>query len=419
MNFQDLQLKDFIRTGLKSINFTKMTDIQSKVIVPALKNKNIIACSNPGTGKTHAFLIPILQNIDCSLEQVQAVIISPTRELANQIYEMAKVFIDLNPQIKISIISGGQDLKQMSAKLKNQPHIVIATVNRLHDLYQQQILKITQATAIVIDECDMIFELGFLETLDFLLRKININKQIMVFSATINQELEIFLKKYLQKPELINIANYQTQKINHILIHTKNQDRKKKLLELLTTFNPYLCFIFVNKKEDVSSIFSSLQTEGYSVCQLHGGLESRERKNILKEIQNSQYQYIIATDVMARGIDIPAVSHVISLQLPNNIEYYIHRSGRTARNNNSGISYVLYDDSELKKITKLKKFNINFSNLTQKKFHFQSEQTSEIQKIKAKHSKIVKPGYKKKIKTEIERLRKKTLKRRYKGGKNE
>ncbi|WP_253301624.1 DEAD/DEAH box helicase [Spiroplasma endosymbiont of Phyllotreta cruciferae] len=428
-NFYKLGLKLFLNLGLEQLNFTEPTMVQEKVIPLLLKHQNVICKAHTGTGKTFAFCLPILNNLDYDQSSIQSIIVTPTRELAKQIYDNIRFFKTFQPALQVNCFVGGEDIKRQIEQLeRSQPHIMVVTPTRLKDLFDQQSLKLGKLTTFIIDECDMIFDLGFIENVDYLLSKVNPNVQVSVFSATIPEVLKPFLIKYLKNPHYLDLnANQITnQNITHILIPTKHQERSTILLKLLKTFDPYLCLIFVNKKEEINKYYDLLLEHNYSVTQLHAGLEPRLRTQVVKRIRNLEYKYVIASDIAARGIDFVGVSHIISIDLPNDLEYYIHRSGRTGRANYTGYSYALYDTKNLTLVEQLiakgiafkyQKWNqvnelVDIDLVINKPKKQNSEQVNnEINKIihryKTKdNNKKIKPGYKKKRKEEIAALKK-------------
>ncbi|ASP28116.1 ATP-dependent RNA helicase CshB [Spiroplasma corruscae] len=430
MSFENFGLKKFLNDAIKEIGFKDPTSIQEKVIPLIKRRRSVIAQSHTGTGKTHAFLLPIINNIKPDEKKVQSLIITPTRELARQIWQNTRELIKNNPDISCALYVGGEEYDKQSAALINkQPQIVIGTPSRLKKLYEENFLQLTTSDNVIIDECDMIFELGFIDEVDFLISKINKQCNISLFSATLNNELKPFLKKYLRNSIYINnLENMTTNKnIEHILIWTKNKENKEVMRALTSTINPYVCLIFVNKKEEIKHLvswFKEFKIENFT--ELHGGLDPRQRVNVQKRIKNMEFKWIIASDVAARGIDIDGVSHVISINLPNDLSYYIHRSGRTGRNKYEGISYVLHNSDNEDKILKLKAKQIVFTNykladgklikVEQKIKKPPKENTklaNETNKIINKYkSKKLKPGYKKKRKLEIDII-KRQLKRKH------
>ena len=420
MKFSDYNLKPFLNEGLKSINFISPTKIQELVLPRAIKKESIIVQSATGSGKTHSFLIPILQNLNIEKEEVQAVIISPTRELASQLYEvLLKLTKYSSTTINVARAIGGVDREQEIKRFeKSQPHIVIGTIGRLNDLVvDSNVLKIHNAKTVIIDEADMIFEEKELEEVDKIMGVVQGNPQFLVFSATIPQGLKTFLKKYLRGIDVISLEEKTLthKNITHIMVPCKAKDRKDVLLQLMDYINPYLGIIFCNTKETVDELSLFLAEQGLKIGKLHGDLDDRNRKQILKRIANLEFKYIVASDIAARGIDIEGVSHVINYDLPKEIEFYIHRTGRTARFDKTGEAYSLYaygDDAYVKKL-QAKGLEVTFMKLSNGTLSPASAPKRPATKAKTYeeelHQKIrlpkkVKPGYKKKRKEEIKKL---------------
>ncbi len=385
------------------------------------KNKDVIGISQTGTGKTHAFLLPIMDKIDPEKDMVQAVITAPTRELAQQIFDNARLFEKYNPKLRVSLIIGGNDRQKTIQKLTTQPHVVIGTPGRIKDLsLDEQALKITTADIMVIDEADMTFEFGYLEDIDAVASKMKEDLQMLVFSATIPQIMRPFLKKYLKAPVLVEIENQTitNQNVENILLATKHHDRYDVLKKIISLIDPYICLIFANTREEVAGIAKRLREDGLKVGEIHGDLEPRERRQMMRRINNNEFQYIVATDIAARGIDIDGASHVINYQLPKEPDFYIHRSGRCGRGKYTGICYSLYDSTDENNLRILERRGIEFKNMGIKNNKFvdlgerlkrtkrvkqQTELEKEVQKIIRRPQKV-KPGYKKKRKREIEKL---------------
>ena len=239
---------------------------------------------------------------------------------------------------------GGSDKQKAINKLSTQPHIVIGTPGRIKDLsLNEQALIITTATTFVVDEADMTLEYGYLEDLDAVLSKMREDLQMLVFSATIPEHLWPFLRKYMNAPELVQIDAHKktTDNTKHYLIHTKHHDRYTVLKNIMDIIDPYICLIFCNKRTEATKLSDQLRSDGYRVGEIHGDLEPRERKQMMRRINNNEYQYIVATDIAARGIDIDGVSHVINMEFPTERDFYIHRSGRCGRGKYKGECKVL------------------------------------------------------------------------------
>lgn len=422
--FEQYQFKTFVKETLKDLNFETPTKIQKEIIPLVYKHRDIIGISQTGTGKTHAFLIPIVDMIDVELDCVQAVITAPTRELATQIFEHAKLFMKHNKDLKVSLLIGGSDKQKAIDKLVNQPHIVIGTPGRIKDLsLDEQALKITTADVFVIDEADMTLEFGYLEDIDAVLGKMKDNLQMMVFSATIPQMLRPFLQKYMQNPKLVEIDEElsTSRNVSHYLVPTKHRDRYIVLKEIMSIIDPYICLIFCNRRTEAASLTKKLREDGYKVGEIHGDLEPRERRQMMRRIKNMEYQYIVATDIAARGIDIDGASHIINMDFPTELDFYIHRSGRCGRGKYTGECYNMYDTSNQNIVQDLEKKGITFEMKELRGNQFVDSKDREKRKSRVKHQtelekKItsivrkptkVKPGYKKKRKRVIESMVKK------------
>lgn len=421
--YSDYQFKETTKAFIALEKFIEPTPIQFEVIPLAHKGRNIIGVSETGTGKTHAFLIPIMECIDTSKACVQALITAPTRELAVQIYQRSAKMSEADPTLNIRLITGGMEKTKMNESLKVQPHIVIGTPGRIKDLFlSDQTLRVESANILVVDEADMTLEFGFLEDVDAIASKMRNNLQMMVFSATIPQALRPFLKKYLDNPVTVQIDDHSVHhpKIEHVLIPCQEKIYEDKLMDLLPTFTPYVCLIFANTRILASSVAAQLRDGGYGVIELHGDLTPRERTKAMKELLHIEKSYVVATDIAARGIDIDGISHVISLGFPRELDYYIHRSGRTGRNGHEGICYALYKKQDDEMIHSLEVKGISFHHrslkngtftdldpIHKKKVKKDDPLEKEISKIVSNKKKQVKPGYKKKRKQEVEKLKRK------------
>ena len=419
-SFKDYHFKEYINEALKEINFTSPTPVQTKVLPKAIKGQSLMVESATGSGKTHSFMIPIFQNLDVHDKSCQAVIISPTRELVEQLYNVAsQIAKHSNTEITIAKVMGGIDRDtELKRYEKLEPQIVIGTIGRIHDLViESNVLKIHNAKTIVIDEADMIFEEKEIIEVDHIMGKIQDMPQFLIFSATISKGLRAFLNKYLQNIETIVLEEKNLTKANieHLMLQCKAKQKEHVLLDLLKIINPYLAIIFVNKKDKVETLSMMLAENGYKVGKIHGDMNDRDRKQMLRRIKNLEFKYVVASDIAARGIDIEGVSHVVNFDLPFDTEFYIHRTGRTARFNNTGVAISLYAYDDDAYVTGLRekglvvKFvKISDGELVQTKL-IKRQSRSFVREIEEKvHQQVrmpkkVKPGYKKKRKAEIDK----------------
>lgn len=426
-NIENYKFREFVyNTLVNTKGYSELTEIQKEVVPVAKKNKNVIGRSSTGSGKTDAFLIPIMENLYLDSENVEVIIVAPTRELASQIYSNAMDYVKNEPKLRVKLLMGGFDRKRELNKNSDNPHIIIGTPARLKDLLLGNgMYDISKVKTIVLDEIDMIFEMKFLEDIDALMSKLKKDVQTLAFSATINEQLKVFIKKYMESNILIDLSKKEltAQEVKHYAIPLKGKTRKDALLNLCENIKPYLCLVFASKKENVNEYFKVLRENGYNVGLIHGDLDSRSRRQAMKKITSFDYEYVVASDIAARGIDIEGVSHVISVDYPYSLEFYYHRAGRCGRNGAIGECYSFYDEKDEKTIRQLidkglKIENIEFKNgaiKTLKPFvretsnkKMDPELAKEIRKVTLKNKNTkVKPGYKKKLKAEIEKVKRK------------
>ncbi|MCC9743994.1 DEAD/DEAH box helicase, partial [Streptococcus agalactiae] len=416
----------YIQSALDELKFVDPTDVQAKLIPVVRSGRDLVGESKTGSGKTHTFLLPIFEKLDESSDDVQVVITAPSRELATQIYQATKQIAEHSEQeVRVVNYVGGTDKLRQIEKLKvSQPHIVIGTPGRIYDLVKSGDLAIHKAHTFVVDEADMTLDMGFLDTVDKIAGSLPKDVQILVFSATIPQKLQPFLKKYLTNPlmEKIKTATVIADTIDNWLLSTKGRDKNAQILELSKLMQPYLAMIFVNTKERADELHSYLSSNGLKVAKIHGGIAPRERKRIMNQVKNLEFEYIVATDLAARGIDIEGVSHVINDAIPQDLSFFVHRVGRTGRNGLSGTAITLYQPSDDSDIRELEKLGINFIPKVIKNGEFQDTydrdrrnnreksyqklDTEMIGLVKKKKKKI-KPGYKKKIQWKVDEKRRK------------
>lgn len=413
-DFKSYDFSNEIMMVLKNINFKQPTKIQTEVIPKLLNNKNVVGISQTGSGKTHAFLLPIVENIEVN-QGVQSIIMVPTRELALQLDNNLKEFKKIFPQLKTTLVIGG---KEKAKHITSE--IVIGTPGSLFDaINKQNLIRLDTLKYLVLDEADMLFDDNFIEEVDRVLINIKDNVVFSVFSATITQNMHPFFKKYFTNMNIVEIED-SNQNIEHVLIDNKNHNRYETLLSLTKILNPYLCLIFAAKKEEVDELVAKLNDDNIKTIALHGGLSLRERTKTLKRINALEFNYVVASDIAARGIDIDGVSHIISYTLPYELDYYIHRAGRTGRYQYSGTSYVIYDKEDSKKIEKIQAKNIEFKfarlenneliyeeNFLRKQRTYDAGNDRSLVNKVTKKKQPVKPGYKKKRKAELDKLHKK------------
>ncbi|MBL1230270.1 DEAD/DEAH box helicase [Enterococcus sp. BWB1-3] len=415
-SFEQFQFQPFIMKALEEKGFKEPTEVQEKLIPVINKGKSVVGQSQTGSGKTHTFLLPLMDKIDPTLDEVSVVITAPSRELAGQIYREAVQIAQFSqPEIRVTNFVGGTDKQRQLAKLGNQqPHVVIGTPGRILDMINEQALKVHTASAFVVDEADMTLDMGFLEEVDQIAGRLPAHLQMMVFSATIPEKLRPFLKKYMENPvvEHIKPKAVISETIDNWLISTKGKDKNRLIYQLLTIGHPYLAIVFANTKQRVDEITEFLKGQGLKVAKIHGDITPRERKRVMRQVQNLEFQYVVATDLAARGIDIEGVSHVINAEIPAELDFFIHRVGRTGRNGLEGTAITLYEPSDDYMITQIEQLGISFHpkeikngeivetydrNRRTKRVKSKDELDPTLIGLVKKKKKKIKPGYKKKI----------------------
>lgn len=405
---QRFQLKPFLFEAIRRQEFDRPTDIQERLIPSIIKGNDVIGQSQTGSGKTLAFLLPILEKINPDVKKVQAVITAPTRELARQVYDEAKKLVEQS-NIVVKTVVGGTDRKRMVDQLKNEPHIIIGTPGRIKDLVVQEGISIFNANMLVVDEADQMLDMGFIEDVDQIASRMAHQLQMMVFSATIPENLEPFLRKYMNNPRHVHVKPEEIApgEIEHFAIPVKSRDRIQLTIDVAKKYNPYLAIVFANTKKDADELADKMMAEGLNVDKLHGDLPPRTRKSVMKRVANAECQYLVATDLAARGIDVKGISHVIHYQIPTDLDYYIHRSGRTGRAGMSGVAAVLYERDEMDKLDKLQKKGITFNHQELKGDEWvqvnvqrpkpKKKPEKDTTSFSTPKPKKVKPGYKKKF----------------------
>ena len=420
--FEDTRLRPELRAGLAKIGFKKATKVQSAVIPVMLDHQSVIVQAATGSGKTHAYLLPLLNDIDPADQCVQAIVTAPSRELADQLYQVARQLRDASGlAISIAHLAGGSDRDRQIAKFaQNKPQLIVATPGRLLDFADKKILVLDRVKNFVIDEADMTLDMGFLSDVDKVAARLPKDVVMSAFSATIPVKLANFLRKYMAKPQEIVIDNPAViaPTIKNDLLDIGSKDRKKIVYQLLTMGQPYLALVFANTKQKVDELAAYLSEKGLRVAKIHGGITERERKRTLREVRNGQFQYLVASDLAARGIDIDGVSLVINYEIPKDLEFMIHRIGRTGRNGLPGHAVTLIREEEMDRVAGLEKMGVHFDFVEIKggeltaRSHYRRRDNRKSAKtrtvnaqtkvIVAKAKRKKKPVYKKKIKRAIQ-----------------
>ena len=428
--FSALNLSKTMVETLKKQGYVEPSPIQLSIIPRALRGESLVVQSPTGSGKTHAYLIPLIEKVDQNLPRLQSIIIAPSRELARQVYEFAKPFQKTYQKLKIRLLTSEAEKTDNTSGLSfSAPQIVIGTPGRLKDiLINDYSLDLHGVKSLVLDEADMLMEFGYFEDIDAIYQKLTSEPQTMVFSATLHEGLKENLRRYIKSDFTFEGGDSRTAaEVKHHLVDIKHCGPYEALKRFLKIRNPYLCLVFCSKKEDVKKTFEALRADNYACEMFSGDLSQRERRAAIRRIKENRYQIIVASDLLSRGIDLEDVTDVISMDLPSELEYYHHRAGRTGRFGKKGDSWVFYNADSTKRPLLLMKEGIPFEFMTlkedrleidpvglapkkklTKKKTFSEEEQRDVKIAKANaRSKKVKPGYKKKVQWEVERVKNK------------
>ena len=425
MSFKGINLSEQMIKSLNRQGFTNPSEIQLRAIPKALKGETLMVQSATGTGKTLAFLVPIIEKIDFYNQSIQAIIIAPTRELAQQIYDFAIPFAKEFPTLKIKLFKSGIEREESSQGLSIPPHIAVGTPGRLLDILAGKV-SLKSVNTIVLDEADMLLREGFFGEIDKIVEQTN-KPRFLVYSATLESNLAHELEHYIgPNIPVINEETMTASNVTHYLIDIRHNDVITSLISVIEAIKPYLLLVFASKKETANEIYAVLRAKKYKAALLTGDLDARERKSIIRRVKDGEFYILVCSDMAARGLDIPDVSDVINIDLPNNLEFYYHRAGRTGRFNKTGNCYTFYNNDKTAKPLALIQNRVKFKYLVLRdnelvagkgiekthptKRKVDEELQSKIRQVKAQtrsKDKKVKPGYKKKQKAAIEKVKQK------------
>ncbi len=361
-NFKQFGLNATLINNLKKQHITTPTPIQNLTINHIINNFDVIAEAQTGTGKTLAFLLPMFQNFSNDSKHIQGLIITPTRELAIQITSEAKKLSE-NHNINILSIYGGQNIGSQLRKLNRKIDLIIATPGRLIDHLNRETIDLTHLKTLVLDEADQMLLIGFKNEIDIILEKTNKNKQILCFSATLNSKVKKLAYRIMKNPKefAAKKENITLNEINQKIITSSDRWKQEALLNELDNSNPFLAIIFCRTKRRANDLYEAMDKKKYNCAVLHSDIKQNVRQRIMRSFKNAKLQYLIATDVASRGIDVNGITHIYNYDIPETPEIYIHRIGRTGRMGKDGnaITFVAPRDEEtLKTIEKTIKMKI-------------------------------------------------------------
>ena len=361
-SFEDYQLSEEVKRALSVLKYETPTEVQQEVLPLALEKKDLVVKSQTGSGKTAAYGIPICEMIEWEEKKPQALILTPTRELAAQVREDL-TNIGRFKRIKAVALYGKEPFTKQKEELKQKTHVVVGTPGRVLDHIERETLLLDQVKFLIIDEADEMLNMGFIDKVEAIIQELSLNRVTMVFSATLPKDVEKLCHEYMKDPIQIEMASsgITTDTIEHFVVQVKEHEKISLLKDVTVVENPDSCIIFCKTKEHVDTVFTELEESNYSCERLHGGLEQEDRFAVMDGFKMGNFRYLVATDVAARGIDIDNVTHVINFDVPMERESYVHRTGRTGRAGNKGTAITLatpYEEKYLKAIERYIGFEI-------------------------------------------------------------
>ena len=349
LNFSDLGLDNQLLEAVKRTGFEEPTPIQAKTIPLVLSGIDVIGQAQTGTGKTAAFGLPLLQKIDYSRREIQALVISPTRELAIQTQE--EIFkLGKEKLAKVQAVFGGANIVRQIKQLKNYPpHILVGTPGRLLDHLQRGTVNLSKVETLVLDEADEMLDMGFLDDISKIIAQIPKKRQTLLFSATMPPAILKVGKRFMNHPEIVKIKNQQltADLVDQFFVKVRENEKFDVMTRILDVQAPELTIVFGRTKRRVDELSRGLVARGYNAAGIHGDLSQQQRSAVLKKFRDGALDILVATDVAARGLDISGVSHVYNYDIPQDPESYVHRIGRTGRAGHQGISVTFVTPNEM------------------------------------------------------------------------
>lgn len=340
MTFSELGISEKTAAALKRQGISAPTPIQEKTIPAALEGLDLIAKAQTGTGKTLAFVLPILEKIEVERNELQALILAPTRELAIQITAEIKKLTDRLGGFGILAVYGGQDVERQIKKLGRGIHIAVATPGRILDHIRRETIDLSGVSMLVIDEADQMLLAGFHKDIEDIVSQTFQSRQTMLFSATITPKVKELSRQYMSNPKEITVQEKKVtvEKINQLVIETNDRAKQAALFRFLDEQQPFLAIIFCRTKIRAGRLIDAMKARKYEAEELHGDLSQAKREKVMKLFREAKIQYLVATDVAARGIDVEGITHVYNYDMPQDAETYIHRIGRTGRAGGDGMA---------------------------------------------------------------------------------
>lgn len=348
--FKDLELSHKLDRAIEKMGFEEMTPVQEKTFQPLMEGKDVLALAPTGTGKTCGFGVPILESLEEDGNNIEAVIICPTRELAKQTCDVLHALTIYMHNIKIVAIYGGEPIDRQIRRLKGKPRIIVATPGRIMDHLSRRTIKLDHIKTVVLDEADRMLDMGFRQDIEEIMEIIPEERQMLLFSATMSSEIKKIADKYLHDETLVKVEGESrvVDTIKQYSVETSHQRKNNALIELLDKKRFDSTIVFVRTKARARQLSKKLNSQGFDSLALHGDLNQNQRDKVMKKYKMANVPILVATDVASRGIDVKAVDAVINFDVPGDSDSYVHRLGRTGRANQKGVAYTFIAANETK-----------------------------------------------------------------------
>jgi ATP-dependent RNA helicase DeaD len=358
IKFDELNISKELLKAVDDMGFEETTPIQTKAIPYILEGRDVIGQAQTGTGKTAAFGIPILNKVNPANSDVQAIILCPTRELAIQIAEELKRLSRYKQNLNILAIYGGQSINRQIKALKKGVQLIIGTPGRVMDHMRRGTLKLSGVDFLVLDEVDVMLDMGFIEDIEIILKDIPENRQTLFFSATIPETILKLSKRYQKNSEFVKVVHKQLTVPNteQFYYEVRRGNKLEALTRLLDLYSPSLSLVFCNTRKMVDDLIIHLQTRGYLADALHGGMNQNQRDKVMDRFKNGIIEILVATDVAARGLDVENIEAVFNYDVPQDIEYYVHRIGRTGRVGRTGKAFTFIVGKDIYKLREIQRY---------------------------------------------------------------
>ena len=356
MKFSELGLSDGLLKAIKRSGYEEATPIQEQTIPMVLKGQDVIGQAQTGTGKTAAFGLPIIEHVDTDNPNVQAIIISPTRELAIQTQE--ELFrLGKDKHVRVQVVYGGADIRRQIRNLKQHPQILVGTPGRLRDHLNRHTVKLDHIKTLVLDEADEMLNMGFLDDIEAIINQTPAERQTLLFSATMPPEIKKIGVKFMTDPTMVRIKAKEltTDLVDQYYVKARDYEKFDIMTRLIDVQDPDLTIVFGRTKRRVDELSRGLVARGYNAAGIHGDLSQDRRTKIMKQFKRGEMDILVATDVAARGLDISGVTHVYNYDIPSDPDSYVHRIGRTGRAGHHGVSLTFVTPNEMDYLREIEK----------------------------------------------------------------